>query len=673
MLRSKRQTTPRRPPPTHRRRSDTDRESSIWRRRLPCMHWAAAVAFIAVLVVIVSSGSAVQAQTPDTSMRFEILEAVHDAAGIVTVTVLTDRPELVDSLTATVDDEPAVVRTSRGAVAPLPLALVIVIDASDAQLLASARVEAAALLGALKPGDQAAVVSYGTGTIVAAALTTDMDLVEAAIASVERSPGSDLYGGIERAASVLAMAPAGARAIVLYTTGWHWGPADASIRGASIEAASAAQASVYPIALRQNYDTAYLSALAQPGETAIRPIDRAAELLDVVGETEPVEQVVTLEIEVPTLSIGSHSISLQTLTGGERVQAAFDVTNEGLLGTFTVIPADPAQTVRLMVEGTGELGLVSLAAVARGQPLAVSEAGWVQIDPWEFAPGNLTVQLSASVADGLAWSGTADVQVPELPPELTTRLQDSEAGQQLFVSWRAQPLSDMQLVVRVGATTLVSTSEQSTQLVVPAGEEVLVTVERADGVAVVSKVLQTPSVGSLVMPTMVLAGGAALVIVALLAAGVSIWRQRLQQEVREPDAEVDPGLGTQDPFPTPDAAPAYLVVRRHSAFVERVRLTKRPLSIGASPQCGLQLKGDGVRFVHAIVVWEADDEYRIHCFGPVEADGRQVAPDDGLAPEATRRVGEAFEIAAYRLTIVSVDDAAGTATPRHAFSGSHAA
>jgi len=153
---------------------------------------------------------------------------------------------------------------------------------------------------------------------------------------------------------------------------------------------------------------------------------------------------------------------------------------------------------------------------------------------------------------------------------------------------------------------------------------------------------------------------AAALIVLTASATLAVWWQRRSRatpapqtppvhptvvEDESPSATPPPMLA---PAPTPTHKPVKLhpvgnweiIVRPRGGQERRLPLGPGAISVGASPLCDITVRGGDVRFVHAVIGPDGP-QLRIHRFGPVILDGRQLKVEDSvLGLDTTLMIGD---------------------------------
>jgi hypothetical protein len=129
------------------------------------------------------------------------------------------------------------------------------------------------------------------------------------------------------------------------------------------------------------------------------------------------------------------------------------------------------------------------------------------------------------------------------------------------------------------------------------------------------------------------------------------------EAARAPEHEPEPATA---PAPVPEPLrpvappppeikqPTTVLVRDAGSDTQReLEFEGGPVSVGASRGCGVQLGGDDVHFIHAVVTLSADGSCRVFRFGPLRREPGADTDSDDLAP------GETFEIEGHWLRFVT--------------------
>lgn len=437
---------------------------------------ALGLAVIVILLVVVPRNSSAQ-----TVGSLNLSGITHGADGTI-VASLTGSNEELASLSVFVDGEPVPFEVSDGetsAASRVILAIENSVSMTPAQLF---EVQSAAngLVASLNPADEVALVTFGGGATVALAPTTDRAAFDAAINAIGLDGGSALYSGVTTAGELAAGNPSSL--IVLVTYGWDWGSVSTHTREASIAAVSDAGASVYvqSMVFDGSVDIAYLAPLASDGvvrdATQVAAIAGASSIL---GTAAPAR---TLTLTSPPLPLGEHQIRIASDTGAERV-ATFEVVNDGLLTASVTAGAEPADPISVQVTSLAGLELLEVSATLDGVAVELGADGSAMLDPWALAPGNLNLEVTASVDGALAGSTAQTVRVPALTPLLTVDQSDDQA---LTATLFAQPGTADTLVATIDGVTVAESAAGS--LIVDRPETGTLTFEaRSLGQAVASE------------------------------------------------------------------------------------------------------------------------------------------------------------------------------------------
>ena len=169
--------------------------------------------------------------------------------------------------------------------APLAVALALDISGSmDGKPLADARSAAARFLDRLKPGDQAALLTFANQVNPELAFTSDLTPIYNHVDKLSAGGNTALYEAVTEAARMTASLPAGHRAILLLSDGDNQ-PADAKQGEASIQSAKQANIPFFVIGLGNQINAAYVQRLAIETGGFFRAAPTSSELAKLFTDT----------------------------------------------------------------------------------------------------------------------------------------------------------------------------------------------------------------------------------------------------------------------------------------------------------------------------------------------------------------------------------------------------
>jgi Ca-activated chloride channel family protein len=224
-----------------------------------------------ILAILLAAGPAAAQFTSGVNV-VEVYAAVVDRCG-TPVTGLTRA-----DFTVLEDGQPQTVSTFAEGDFPLSVALAIDRSFSMADRLAMERDAARTFLGALRPSDEAAVVTIGTEVETAAPLSTDRAAQRRAVERLQPWGTTGLHDAIIRCIESIQAAK-GRRALLLFSDG-----SDRYSTASAADALARARASdvmIYPVALGRTRPALFAELAALTGGRSFQPHD-ARQLTDTV-------------------------------------------------------------------------------------------------------------------------------------------------------------------------------------------------------------------------------------------------------------------------------------------------------------------------------------------------------------------------------------------------------
>lgn len=597
---------------------------------------------ICLLGLLLPASSA--AQTPDSPVR--IIDVAHDPGGPMTVTFEVATSSL-GSLEVVIDGAPVDFELSSTATTP-KIVLAVENSASlSSGHLAQLQTSILSLFDATNGNVELSIVAYGGGTEVALPFTSDRDTISSTIAGLSTVGGSALFSGVTTAAE-LATEADGDAIIVLVTYGWDWGTLSTDSREASLTAIEVSGAPVYVQSMVLfGEDTAYLSALSTDG--VIHNIAQLASLPNaesLLGSDTSTTQH-TIQIESSALLLGKHQLTLTT----NGATDSLTVQDEGLITVTPPQSSTDGSPIPVGISVNDELAAATLTASLNGETLAFAADGSLQLDPWQFAPGDMPLEVSALLGELTLATASTSLTIPSLTPVITT---ETASEGVIVATVLSQPGTVSALVAIVDGEVVTTSSTGTIRVELPSAGVVSIEAMATDGVALSSVALtsdSTPTASSTggsstnLLPVMLAGGLVALAMLGLLAV---IWRRR-QSTPTAPISEVVPDETTKPVVQTPPTTHMpvelhpvgnwELVWKRHGHDEQRLAVGPGAISVGASPLCDITLSDGDVRFVHAVIGPDGP-QLRIHRFGPVAMDGYPLREEDSvLALGTTLAIG----------------------------------
>lgn len=604
------------------------------------------LALLAVWALVILLPSSSAAQTPDAVIR--IIEVVHEPGASMTVTFEAPTSSL-DSLDVLIG-ETAVDFAVTSSATP-PKLIFAIENSANMTSVQRAQLQAAALdlVDRVGNGVQVTIVAYGAGMQTTLPFTADRDAIASAISGLTVSGGAALYDGVEAAADLASEAD-GEAVIVLATYGWDWGTLSTSSREASLAAVQASGAPVYVQSLVFfGEDIAYLTSLATDGSihnlTALPNLTSAALLL---GSNDVVQQH-TIQIDSSQLMLGKHQL---TLTLGSE-SASTSVTDQGLLSVTTTASPVDGSSLSLIVATNSELAGTTLTASFNGASHPIAADGSIEVDPWQFAPGDGSIEVQALIDGQAIATGTTSITIPQLDPVLST--DTTTDSTKLIATVQAQPGTVTGLVASVDGQPITTSATTTIEVDLPIEGTVTIEARATDGTVLGSSSVTfdaSPQISSEAAPAasppyaLIVGGLVSLAVLGLIAA---VWRRKQTSTTSAPDV-IGPVAVVKEapPIVTPHIPVALhpvgnweIVINRRGHDEERLPLGPGAISIGASPLCDITLGGRDIRFVHAVIGPDGP-LLRIHRFGPLIMDGHAFTEEAAtLMRDTTVTIGDA--------------------------------
>ncbi len=588
---------------------------------------------ICLLGLLMPASSA--AQTPDSPVR--IIDVAHDPAGPMTVTFEAATSSL-GSLAVLIDGAPVDFQLTSSTATTPKIVLAVENSASLSNShLAQLQTSVLGLLDATNGNVELSIVAYGGGTEVALPFTSDRDTISSTIAGLSAIGGAALFSGVTTAAE-LATEADGDAIIVLVTYGWDWAGLSTDSRGASLAAIEVSGVPVYVQSMvLYGEDTAYLSVLSTDGVihnlTQLSALPNAASLLG--GDTTAAQH--TIQIESSALLLGKHQLTLTT----NGATDSLTVQDEGLISVTPPESSTDGSPISVGVSVNDELAATTLTASLNGETLAFAADGSLQLDPWQFAPGDMPLEVSALLGEITLATASTSLTIPSLTPVITT---EAASEGVIVATVLSQPGTVSALVAVVDGEVIATSSTGTIEVELPSAGVASIEAIAADGVALSSVAVAIDpapaasiSEGSSanLLPVALAGGLLALAMVSLLAV---IWRRRrstptapileaVPHETTQQAVETSPTLHM--PVELHSVGNWELVWKRYGHDEQRLAIGSGAISVGASPLCDITLSDGDVRFVHAVIGPDGP-QLRIHRFGAVAMDGHPLREEDSV-------------------------------------------
>lgn len=222
------------------------------------------------------------------------------------------------------------VSIQRAADAGIPLAVVVVLDASQSMqeedTLAKAKNAATALLNRLSPTDQVGVVSFSDEVRIAQPMTVDRAAAAAAIGRVQIEGATNIYDAVAESLRLVATSAITRRAVILLTDGTHSVETHRFGRDQALGLAQRGGTPFYVVGVGTDFDLPYLEDLARRSGGRFFLAAGRSEVPDVYAEIERALRshfVVTIRSNAPA-AIQDRALTLEVEQPDAAGSARFD-------------------------------------------------------------------------------------------------------------------------------------------------------------------------------------------------------------------------------------------------------------------------------------------------------------------------------------------------------------
>lgn len=339
-----------------------------------------------------------------------------------------------------------VVLVDSNADAALPLGIVLTVDTSgsmDGDAIASARSALSSAVGSLRPGDEAALISFAQSVVTLSPPVEDHAVLQAAIDGLKASGNTALFAGVAAAAQESGRLSQPRRAVVLLSDGEDFGAASGGVtRADALAAARTSGAPFFVVGLGREIDQQFLTDLAGATGGQYFAAATPAELGQLYARiSDRLRQQYTVAVQLlDGLAAGAHQIDFHYGTATARAHFATTAEPVPVVARFAAIPE------RIDKPATLSLVDVPLGAAAKftinGQAVGPEFNGRsVRIDPYDFPPGvPQSLQVTFVPADAASPISTT-FAVAALQPKLLepTELPDLQPGDLVRLTVQAQP------------------------------------------------------------------------------------------------------------------------------------------------------------------------------------------------------------------------------------------
>lgn len=316
----------------------------------------------------------------------------------------------------------------------LPLAVVLVIDTSSSMAgspLAQTQAAARAFIEALAPDDTIAVVAFNDDPVLVQDYTTDRAVLLAALDNLPFGGRTSLYDAGALGVEVADRAPFPRRAVVLLSDGGEFGGASVQGRGAGRDAAALRGVPVYTIGLGFGTDRTYLQELSSASNGQFYESPQPADLAGIYAELAALfrsQYIITVESDAPL--------------DGRLYSFLLGVAPEGILAASTYRAPIPVPIVEITPSLSAPLSgpttftariradsaLESVTADTGAGPTALEDPYTLTIDPFTLPPGDYTLTVSATDAEGDTGTASLPFEVDAAQARLTLDVDPAALG-----------------------------------------------------------------------------------------------------------------------------------------------------------------------------------------------------------------------------------------------------
>jgi VWFA-related protein len=311
----------------------------------------------------------------------------------------------------------------------LPISAVLVIDTSESMAdvpLTAAKTAALAFLDNLAPGDEVALINFGSTAQVAQGFTTDLDAVRTAINNLEVRGQTALYDAATTAAQVASEANTPRRFVVFLTDGNEYGGLSTNPREAGGQLGLENNISFYTIGLGYSVDTAFLTQLAEGtrGQTySYTDPDSLPEAYSYMANYLRAQYLIVLNTDLEPDG-AEHELSVEAVGGSATT--TFTAPDLYPQMTLTGLPTEPfSEPITITAEVSAVRGLGENTIQLDDTPLDVTfettgdntATAQITIDPYDLDPSSPHVLsfISTDAAGGQR-EQTAELVPADLPP-----------------------------------------------------------------------------------------------------------------------------------------------------------------------------------------------------------------------------------------------------------------
>ncbi|MFN8377657.1 MAG: VWA domain-containing protein [Anaerolineae bacterium] len=398
------------------------------------------------LLALIVTGAGVGAQSPALSLELSGINAIDLPRVDVTVNVYDALGQPLDGLTidhfhlsGPLADVATITRVENVTNNALPFGTVLVIDASESMAgapIEQAKAAARTYIETMRDIDPVALVAFGSTVQVLQDFTTDRAALLAAIDSIDLLGRTALYEAADSGINLASSSPDSRHAMVLLSDGVEYGGLSDVTPEDVIQNAFLNGVPSYTIGLGYGADRSFLEALATETLAQFYESPTPAELQAIyraLADRLSSQYILTLDVNAP-LDGTEYPFGLTVETADASasqfgtVRAPIPVPVVDLSG----LPTEPISTVTdLALTIKADQDVARVAESINGEPVAeqTEPPYTLRIDPVEFPPGPITLDVTATDVDGDTGTGSATLEIAALPPQVSLSRDVSELGE----------------------------------------------------------------------------------------------------------------------------------------------------------------------------------------------------------------------------------------------------
>ena len=397
------------------------------------------------LIMLLALAGIAGAQPPPISLELSGVTAVELPQVQVTANVYDALGQPLNGLTednfrlsGPLSEVAAITQVENIANNDLPFGTVLVIDASESMAgapLEQAKAAARTYIENLRDIDPVAIVAFGSTVRVLQDFTTDRAALLAAIDLIDLLGRTALYQAAWEGVNLAANSPTPRRAMVLLSDGVEYGELSDVTADDVIENAFLQGVPSYTIGLGYGADRAFLERLAADTLAQFYELPTPEELQGIyTGLADRLTSQYVITVDVQAAQDGTEYPFVLTVESGGASANAIGTVRAPIpvpIVDLSGIPTEAISTVTdLPIEIRADQDIVRVVETIGGTVVADLTAPpyTLQIDPADFPPGPLTLDVSATDVDGETGTASATLEIAALPPQVSLSRDVSELG-----------------------------------------------------------------------------------------------------------------------------------------------------------------------------------------------------------------------------------------------------